>query len=97
MIRRPPRSTLFPYTTLFRSRRRQIVEWTAMKLLDGFCGDQCEVFDLVARLGYRLTGMPHFSDQFLRRFSIRTQEFGCLFKDMQHLAQTALFGSLDVR
>src|SRR5437764_15303224 len=24
MIRRPPRSTLFPYTTLFRSRLRQI-------------------------------------------------------------------------
>src|SRR5437016_10948267 len=24
MIRRPPRSTLFPYTTLFRSRRRNI-------------------------------------------------------------------------
>src|SRR3712207_6858059 len=33
MIRRPPRSTLFPYTTLFRSRartavgRRRIGEW----------------------------------------------------------------------
>src|SRR2546426_4836367 len=26
MIRRPPRSTLFPYTTLFRSRREQGVE-----------------------------------------------------------------------
>src|SRR5256885_4622373 len=25
MIRRPPRSTLFPYTTLFRSRERQPV------------------------------------------------------------------------
>src|SRR3712207_8950315 len=25
MIRRPPRSTLFPYTTLFRSRRREPV------------------------------------------------------------------------
>src|SRR5689334_23488876 len=24
MLRRPPRSTLFPYTTLFRSRRRQL-------------------------------------------------------------------------
>src|SRR3712207_9212665 len=24
MIRRPPRSTLFPYTTLFRSRRRAL-------------------------------------------------------------------------
>src|SRR3712207_7483509 len=26
MIRRPPRSTLFPYTTLFRSCPRQLVE-----------------------------------------------------------------------
>src|SRR5258705_8063692 len=25
MIRRPPRSTLFPYTTLFRSRHRQLL------------------------------------------------------------------------
>src|SRR5258708_33350685 len=25
MIRRPPRSTLFPYTTLFRSRRKPMV------------------------------------------------------------------------
>src|SRR5438876_8425383 len=25
MIRRPPRSTLFPYTTLFRSRRGEVV------------------------------------------------------------------------
>src|SRR2546422_4018896 len=24
MIRRPPRSTLFPYTTLFRSRKRRV-------------------------------------------------------------------------
>src|SRR2546430_2651521 len=30
MIRRPPRSTLFPYTTLFRSVRMQVVEILAM-------------------------------------------------------------------
>src|SRR2546429_5386437 len=30
MIRRPPRSTLFPYTTLFRSAQRlRCVRWTA--------------------------------------------------------------------
>src|SRR5256885_12755151 len=29
MIRRPPRSTLFPYTTLFRSRRRKATEAAA--------------------------------------------------------------------
>src|SRR3712207_6987838 len=29
MIRRPPRSTLFPYTTLFRSRDDVALTWTA--------------------------------------------------------------------
>src|SRR5436853_1530579 len=29
MIRRPPRSTLFPYTTLFRSDLSKSVHWTA--------------------------------------------------------------------
>src|SRR3712207_7265961 len=29
MIRRPPRSTLFPYTTLFRSRRPQPIPTTS--------------------------------------------------------------------
>src|SRR3712207_8176771 len=33
MIRRPPRSTLFPYTTLFRSRDRDAVELLAQDLL----------------------------------------------------------------
>src|SRR2546426_7152230 len=30
MIRRPPRSTLFPYTTLFRSRRRDLIDPLAL-------------------------------------------------------------------
>src|SRR5258707_5986885 len=29
MIRRPPRSTLFPYTTLFRSKVGQLVQYSA--------------------------------------------------------------------
>src|SRR5690349_21901657 len=29
MLRRPPRSTLFPYTTLFRSRRSRVRRWTS--------------------------------------------------------------------
>src|SRR3712207_8481591 len=33
MIRRPPRSTLFPYTTLFRSRARMIARTTRNDLL----------------------------------------------------------------
>src|SRR5438045_7023112 len=33
MIRRPPRSTLFPYTTLFRSRPRADVELVRRRVL----------------------------------------------------------------
>src|SRR3712207_8128913 len=35
MIRRPPRSTLFPYTTLFRSRNDQLEFTTQMRRSDG--------------------------------------------------------------
>src|SRR5256885_8182247 len=34
MIRRPPRSTLFPYTTLFRSRRKRLHVRVAKALED---------------------------------------------------------------
>src|SRR5438477_4120074 len=30
MIRRPPRSTLFPYTTLFRSRSSLVCRWSTI-------------------------------------------------------------------
>src|SRR2546430_5549368 len=31
MIRRPPRSTLFPYTTLFRSTRNELTGWVSVQ------------------------------------------------------------------
>src|SRR3712207_7579759 len=34
MIRRPPRSTLFPYTTLFRSLKRTLKEFSEDNLTD---------------------------------------------------------------
>src|SRR2546430_9428759 len=34
MIRRPPRSTLFPYTTLFRSKAFQLLDQHAERLRD---------------------------------------------------------------
>src|SRR5258708_15438133 len=36
MIRRPPRSTLFPYTTLFRSRVVLAVRWEGLEALNGY-------------------------------------------------------------
>src|SRR3712207_8008006 len=38
MIRRPPRSTLFPYTTLFRSGLREARIWLDLPLIRGLVG-----------------------------------------------------------
>src|SRR2546429_6458391 len=50
MIRRPPRSTLFPYTTLFRSgliaNRARLVWDRAVKLLE-----ECKADGMVAAIG----------------------------------------------
>src|SRR3712207_7545905 len=51
MIRRPPRSTLFPYTTLFRSGRA----WTTSRA--GFlvgCGHEAEGLDIAEPAGKRV-------------------------------------------
>src|SRR2546422_4444337 len=40
MIRRPPRSTLFPYTTLFRSHSREAAAARARGLLQGRPGKE---------------------------------------------------------
>src|SRR5260370_25739097 len=52
MIRRPPRSTLFPYTTLFRSQRVRVarIEHVAALVLDVDSRDghsQCGVIELL--------------------------------------------------
>src|SRR2546430_10287482 len=46
MIRRPPRSTLFPYTTLFRSRDRRHAAWITERRRGPVC---VELLSHVAR------------------------------------------------
>src|SRR3989442_10404414 len=54
MIRRPPRSTLFPYTTLFRSDRAPLdLQLEAAVLRDALLGDVQLGHDLDARDEHR--------------------------------------------
>src|SRR5256885_7467942 len=46
MIRRPPRSTLFPYTTLFRSRRQPMRNRSSLSRLDREKNKVHRTFDL---------------------------------------------------
>src|SRR3712207_7628414 len=50
MIRRPPRSTLFPYTTLFRSGQKGLSTFSiGFESVGGREGDEFEFSDIIAR------------------------------------------------
>src|ERR1700730_6496141 len=78
------------------SRGRQIVKWAAMELFDRLTRDHGQIPHLLAGLGDRFAGMPHFADQFLRRFRIFAQTSGRLFKDPQDFPNTSLFLALKI-
>src|SRR5687768_17801128 len=50
MIRRPPRSTLFPYTTLFRSRRGSVAGRSTPRV----CASECRLQPTLDRKSTRL-------------------------------------------
>src|SRR3712207_2161181 len=65
MIRRPPRSTLFPYTTLFRSRvvQEQGIEVIALNFVSHFFGGFNEKAEYMAKqLGIQLEYV-HFEER----------------------------------
>src|SRR5258707_8316471 len=55
MIRRPPRSTLFPYTTLFRSLWRRLRATETRDGLRGVCGTPPYPDPLPAKAGYPIS------------------------------------------
>src|SRR5256885_11927018 len=69
MIRRPPRSTLFPYTTLFRSHGQPLARGDADLLLDDVdTGDHFgdRVLDLYARIHLDEVELAFFVEIFER-------------------------------
>src|SRR3712207_8584436 len=83
MIRRPPRSTLFPYTTLFRSPARGAVVAEREAALDH------APVGLLARLqreppGARLDGRPHRS-RHDRHPKLRSEEHTSELQSRQYL------------
>src|SRR5688572_20087326 len=67
MIRRPPRSTLFPYTTLFRSNCGSAVVLPEVFL---------KAVALVRNKGVRLDGMTTVDIDFLRMYRPQTNVIG---------------------
>src|SRR2546425_7131289 len=62
MIRRPPRSTLFPYTTLFRSSARQNPGPTSWRCQPEFCRVVFQTFFSQARQKRNARSEEHTSE-----------------------------------
>src|SRR3712207_8655357 len=71
MIRRPPRSTLFPYTTLFRSRSREAIEGT---IRAGILEQSTVDLMVGSGVGERLKREGHVHRGTILRFSGRRSE-----------------------
>src|SRR5688572_31408936 len=73
MLLRPPRSTLFPYTTLFRSRRRSLER--EAKLLDAALDTHGPITNgAVPRRSTNLSSRPRKARQRPRRDQPRSEE-----------------------
>src|SRR3712207_8689781 len=98
MIRRPPRSTLFPYTTLFRSERRTRRLASGVDVLCALRGNVAvgEVEDLAPGGGEEVVGVHHHPVVLVDRKSTRLNSSHanisyavfCLKKKNYHLCWT---------
>src|SRR2546427_4585936 len=90
MIRRPPRSTLFPYTTLFRSQR-MIERWR--EDIDHLDRVLVRLLNLRARLALRIARSKRAADRKSTRLNSSHSQISyavfCLKKKKKYQDQTA--------
>src|SRR3712207_7332322 len=88
MIRRPPRSTLFPYTTLFRSEEALAARQQALAIWEG-AGEaerMAENLRWISQLSWwtgRVTQMPEAADRALE--VLRSEEHRAELQSRQYL------------
>ena len=80
MIRRPPRSTLFPYTTLFRSKKRKAARKRLLEVANALLGESLTDYVLIVstsgRYEFRNKGIDVFVEamnRLLREKSLKKQ------------------------
>src|SRR3712207_8601281 len=86
MIRRPPRSTLFPYTTLFRSLLRRCAGWV-IQLLTVRSGGWCEMRTRAATVGWQMgaCGIAPDVDRGIYALGARSEEHTSELQSRQYL------------
>src|SRR3712207_7834654 len=94
MIRRPPRSTLFPYTTLFRSRRevlQEVPRWRGpLRMTEQIIGDGAALLAGACRDGWegliaQRLGTPYVSTRARDWLKLRSEEHTSELQSRQYL------------
>src|SRR3712207_8586422 len=83
MIRRPPRSTLFPYTTLFRSRVGRDIGFLAIGGAVAYAGFLAIVATVIIALG--ANGVPWWLAALLVGVVVRSEEHTSELQSRQYL------------
>src|SRR5258708_28710412 len=84
MIRRPPRSTLFPYTTLFRSQCRRL-GWTERGWIRNVRRDRCRTHLVHSARGSRSESSGAIAGVDLRDAHHRSEEHTSELQSPDHL------------
>src|SRR5687768_18092348 len=100
MIRRPPRSTLFPYTTLFRSDDERVVRLPRFHLERSTSNNVCRLRPLIAVLLHRLA--RHDAEDLVRQHTNekrrgRSEEHTSELQSRLHLVCRLLLEKKNVR
>src|SRR3712207_8673900 len=87
MIRRPPRSTLFPYTTLFRSEqlREQAGDDPGALLVFARVAQGLSQKELARRLGLKEQAIQRYEAERYRGISLRSEEHTSELQSRQYL------------
>src|SRR3712207_9426407 len=91
MIRRPPRSTLFPYTTLFRSRARdrklKLDDRAAWALIDSVGTELRDLDGALEQLGLSSGGAPVTAATVRKAFPRLADERTFAFRSEEHTSE----------
>src|SRR2546422_6973612 len=85
MIRRPPRSTLFPYTTLFRSKAAALNTSAVRTRIGVFINELVKFFRRLFAASHSLLGRQKFHHVFRVSFSTRSEEHTSELQSRLHL------------
>src|SRR5438128_11124823 len=96
MKQRPPRSTLFPYTTLFRSKQQQVSEIMRQMLTQAQTAGQYFTNDQIKEMTRKVSAEVDLVHQQTQNQRYGSSHIGATAKDISNVVTDAASGVVDI-